>query len=91
MVPREKEKKRKEKKREKKRKQFNIHIPLWMVSASLSGISMLNSCSGVSIKLQPFEQRAGTNLLDGHNDLHGIKTVETKIVREVGDIGGLFV
>lgn len=85
MVPESEKKKRKEgrkkkKEEERKKEQFNIHIPLWIVSASLSGISMLNSCSGVSIELQPFEQRAGTNLLDGHNDLHGIKTVETKIV-----------
>lgn len=58
-------------------------IPLWMASASLSGISMLNSC-GICEHSDSFCGIARvTNLLDGHDDLDGVKRVETEVVGEV--------
>lgn len=63
-------------------------ILVWIESASLSGISMLNSCAIVRDG-QSFSAMEWffAYLLDGHDDLDGVKAVETEIVREVG--GGL--
>ena len=58
-----------------------IDVPLWMASASLSGISMLNSCD--RIRACPCLSRCITNLLNGHYNLNSVQTVQTKIVREV--------
>jgi hypothetical protein len=53
-----------------------------MASASLSGISMLNSWSSVRERV-PHGPNVATNLFNSHNHLYRIETVETKIVVEV--------
>ena len=68
-------------------------VPEWRPSASLSGISMLNSCAFVRTwkrkgELFSVVGRGGARyLLNGHHDLHGVEAIETEVVGEVG--GGL--
>lgn len=63
-------------------RQSSSNIPLWIASASLSGISMLNSCVLVRRSAKGFQCDA-TNLLDSHNYLDGVETVKAKIIVEV--------
>jgi hypothetical protein len=57
------------------------NVPLWIASASLSGISMLNSYTlSESIVVDTL---SGTDLLNRHDHLHSIKTIETEIVVKV--------
>ncbi len=70
---------------------------LWMVSASLSGISMLNSymIPLVSTRIVGGKRagirswRVSPYLLDSHDHLHGIKAVQSEVVREVCGLGDL--
>lgn len=75
-----------------------ICLPEWMASASLSGISMLNSCVAcLSVPKPPPDLRPGAGLcvaggrfpylLDGHHNLNGIQAVQAKVVGKV--CGGL--
>jgi hypothetical protein len=65
-------------------------IPLWMASASLSGISMLNSYRTISSKLKDSPQRElSTHLLHGHYNLNNIQAVQTEVIREVRGSGDL--
>jgi hypothetical protein len=64
-----------------------VHIPLWMASASLSGISMLNSCCTSSMPIINSSMHDATNLLYRHNDLHSVQAVQSEIVGEVR-VGG---
>lgn len=55
-----------------------------MASASLSGISMLNSCAAVSAALcERLLRLVATDLLNGHDDLYRVEAVETEVVVEV--------
>jgi hypothetical protein len=52
-----------------------------MASASLSGISMLNSYSKIRMGL--VLARAITDLLNGHDHLYRVETVQSEVVGEV--------
>lgn len=61
------------------------NVPLWMASASLSGISMLNSCrESVSCYYSSPSHRKNAYLLNGHHDLNNIEAVQAQVVCEVG-------
>lgn len=65
--------------------------PLWIVSASLSGISRLNSYYGnVSMTEQPPIRQRATYLFNGHHNLNSVQTVQSEIVCEVGAAVDLF-
>jgi hypothetical protein len=59
------------------------NIPLWMASASLSGISMLNSCRPVSMPVVQCPMYDATNLFYRHNHLHSVQAVKSEVVGEV--------
>lgn len=56
-----------------------------MASASLSGISMLNSCEQLaSCRYSSQSHGEYAYLLNGHHDLNNIKAVQAQVVCEVG-------
>lgn len=64
-----------------------LNIPLWMLSASLSGISMLNSWRWVVQLLTApsyISVYHGTNLLNSHHNFNGVETIQSQVTRKVG-------